>query len=336
MVLTPPALVWRWPAALLGLLAGLPAAVVVLFGDPAHGFALAAGVLPGAAVGVPGPRRARVIIAVLGTLLGACIALGSLLALWPPVAVVGIFGLAVLAARLAARIGFGRIVLSLCVPLVGIGFSFDAVSSGAALGGLMALGSIYVWLLSLAWPVRPAAQTPPPAPIDSGSLDYGIRLGLAGAIAAGIGFAVHLGHVGWACAACLLVMRPVPDMVRSRGRDRVLDIIVGSTVATVVVLFLPAPLLAATLLIALTAMSATRGSPLYVTPAFTTCIVFLMLLYGSPQDAEFRFLERLLETLLGVALALVFGVAVPWARRRLMARRGPAGGAAGGDHEDLH
>lgn len=324
MVRPPPALVWRWPAALLGLLAAVPAAVAVLVGDPAHGFALAAGVLPGAAVGVPGPRRSRVIIAILGALLGACVTLGSLLALWPPIAVIGIFVLAVLAARLAARIRFGRILLSLCVPLVGIGFSFDTLSSGAALGGLMALGSIYVWLLSLAWPVRPATQAPPPPPVDSGSLDYGIRLGLAGAIAAGIGFALQLGHVGWACAACLLVIRPAPDMVRSRGRDRVLDIIIGSVVATVVVLFLPEPpVLAATVLIALTAMAATRGSQLYVTPAFTTCVVFLMLLYGSPQDAEYRFLERLLETVLGVALALLFGVAVPWARGWLTGGRRP-------------
>ncbi len=315
MAANPPALVWRWPAALLGLLAGLPAATVVLLGDPAHGFAFAAGVLPGAAIGVPGPRRARVVIAVLGTVLGACIVLGSLLAQWPPAAVAGIVALAVGAAYLAARLRFGRILLTLCVPLVAIGFSFDGVSSGLALGALMALGSVYVWLVSLAWPVRPAAQTPPPAPIDSGSLDYGIRLGLAGGFAAAIGFALHLGHVGWACAACLLVMRPAPDMVRSRGRDRVLDIVAGSMAATAAVLYLPTPLLAITVLVVLIAMAATRGSRLYVTPAFTTCIVFLLLLYGSPQDAEYRFLERLLETLLGVVLALLFGVAVPWLRR---------------------
>lgn len=85
--------------------------------------------------------------------------------------------------------------------------------------------------------------------------------------------------------------------------------------ATAAVLYLPTPLLAITVLVVLIAMAATRGSRLYVTPAFTTCIVFLLLLYGSPQDAEYRFLERLLETLLGVVLALLFGVAVPWLRR---------------------
>lgn len=318
----PPALVWRWSAALLGLLAALPAAVVILIGDPAHGLALAAGVLPGAAIGVPAARRSRVSIAILGVLVGVCVTIGAFLAIWPPAAVAGIFVLAVGAAQLAARIPFGRIVLMLCLPMVGIGFSFDGVASGAALGGLMALGSIYVWLLALAWPVRPTGTGPPPAPIDSGSLDYGIRLGLAAAVAAGIGFALDLGHVGWACAACLLVMRPVADMTRSRGRDRVLDIVAGSLVAIGIVLYLPEPwMLAATVLVAVTAMAATRLSRRYLTPAFTTCIVFLLLLYGSPQEAEHRFFERLLETVLGVALALLFGVAVPWLRVRLAHRK---------------
>lgn len=316
-----PALVWRWPAALLGLMAAVPAAIVVLIGDPAHGFALAAGVLPGAAIGVPGPRKARVTIAILGLAIGGCVTLGSFLAQWPVVATAGIFVLAVLAAQLAARIKLGRIVLMLCLPMVGIGLSFDDLASGAALGTLMAIGSIWVWLLSLAWPERPAAQTPPPAPIDSGSLAYGVRLGLAAGIAAGIGFALDLAHVGWACAACLLVMRPVGDMTRSRGRDRVLGVVVGSTIATVVVLYFPTPpVLAATVVIVVTAMAATRGSRLYVTPAFTTCLVFLLLLYGSPQDAEHRFFERLLETVLGVAVALLFGVAVPSLRNRFARR----------------
>jgi hypothetical protein len=314
----PGALVWRWPAALLGLLAALPAVIVILTGDPARGIALAAGVLPGAAIGIPGPRRARAAIVILGAAVGACVILGSLLAQWPPLAVVGIFLLAIFAASLAARLALGRIVLVLCLPMVGIGFSFDDVASGTTFAALMALSSVYVWLLSLAWPVREAGRVPPLQPVDSGSLDYGIRLGLAAAIAAGIGFALHLGHVGWACAACLLVMRPVADMTRSRGRDRVLDVVVGSIVATLVVLYFPTPpVLAATVAVALTAMAATRGSRLYVTPAFTTCIVFLLLLYGSPQDAEFRFLERLLETVLGVGLALLFGVGVPWLRDRL-------------------
>jgi ABC-type sulfate transport system permease component len=58
-----------------------------------------------------------------------------------------------------------------------------------------------------------------------------------------------------------------------------------------------------------------------VPPTFTTGIVFLLLLYGGPRDAEHRFVERLLETMLGVALALFFGVAVPWLRTRSVHRK---------------
>ena len=42
-------------------------------------------------------------------------------------------------------------------------------------------------------------------------LDYGVRLGLAGAVCAAIGFALDLEHVGWAVTAALIVMRPSPE-----------------------------------------------------------------------------------------------------------------------------
>jgi hypothetical protein len=48
-----------------------------------------------------------------------------------------------------------------------------------------------------------------------------------------------------------------------------------------------------------------------VTPAFTTFLVFLLLLYSRPQDAASRFTERVLETVLGVAIAYVFGLGLP-------------------------
>jgi hypothetical protein len=48
-----------------------------------------------------------------------------------------------------------------------------------------------------------------------------------------------------------------------------------------------------------------------VTSAFTTFLVFLLLLYSDPHDATRRFNERVLETLLGVGLAYVFGLRLP-------------------------
>lgn len=62
---------------------------------------------------------------------------------------------------------------------------------------------------------------------------------------------------------------------------------------------------------ALAACGATHRSRWYVTPAFTTFLVFLLLLYSHPQDAATRFSERLLETVLGVRIAYVFGLVLP-------------------------
>ena len=79
-------------------------------------------------------------------------------------------------------------------------------------------------------------------------------------------------------------------------------------------------MLAGAVLVDLVVLAGTRGSRRYLTPAFTTFAVFLLLLYGNARDAEYRFLERLTETVLGVTLALIFGVLVP----RLRDRRAPA------------
>jgi hypothetical protein len=53
-----------------------------------------------------------------------------------------------------------------------------------------------------------------------------------------------------------------------------------------------------------------------VTSAFTTFLVFLLLLYSDPHEAGSRFTERVGETLLGVGLAYAFGLALPRLTRR--------------------
>ncbi|MBV9941092.1 MAG: hypothetical protein JO262_03095 [Solirubrobacterales bacterium] len=68
-------------------------------------------------------------------------------------------------------------------------------------------------------------------------------------------------------------------------------------------------------IVTLAGAAATHGSRWYLTPAFTTLLVFLLLLYSHAQDAASRFGERVLETLLGVALAYLFGLVLPALRR---------------------
>lgn len=123
---------------------------------------------------------------------------------------------------------------------------------------------------------------------------------------------LDLEHVGWACAAALLVMRPAAEMQRLRSVGRIIAVAIGALAAIGLVRLSPAAwVYSVAAIAALAACGATHRSRWYVTPAFTTFLVFLLLLYSRPQDAASRFDERLLETVLGVGIAYVFGLALP-------------------------
>jgi hypothetical protein len=77
-----------------------------------------------------------------------------------------------------------------------------------------------------------------------------------------------------------------------------------------------APTRRARLLVVLAGLRTGGADAPYVTSAFTTFLVFLLLLDGRPEDAGSRFSERLLETLLGVSVAYLFGLALPAVARR--------------------
>jgi Fusaric acid resistance protein-like len=185
----------------------------------------------------------------------------------------------------------------------------------AVLGGVagvsILVGSALAETPWLAVPAIVARCRPAGAAADL-PIEYGVRLGLAGATVAAIGFALDLDHVGWACAAALLVMRPVAEMQQVRSVGRVASVFCGALAGILVVRAEP-PLGAysAAVVAALAALAATRGSRWYVTSAFTTFLVFLLLLQSEPAAAAARFGERLTETVLGVAIAYIFGVAVP-------------------------
>jgi Fusaric acid resistance protein-like len=312
-----PQLAWSWDGALLGAAYALPAALVAL-GDPGRGIALSVGVLPAAIIGLAPRRRGRLAVILLGLLTGLPMLVGGLLAGVPVLAVAAIFGLAVAATLIAARSRLGQIAMVLSLPMVGVGLSYSDVSKAAGLAGLMVAGSIFACAVSMLWPERqaPAAAKevePPP------TLGYGLRLGAAGASAAAIGFALGLEHVGWATAAALLVMRPAPEMQRLRSAGRIIAVGAGAVGAILLVHAEPADAwFALAAVVAIAAAAATRAGRWYVTPAFTTFLVFLLLLYGDPQDSASRFNERLWETVLGVGLAYLFGLALPAfeARRR--------------------
>jgi hypothetical protein len=319
-----PGLAWSWPAALVGAVYAIPAAVAMPF-DVSSGLAIAFGVLPAAIIGVAPVRRSRVQVVLLGSLMGVPIFVGSVLSEEPALAVASIVVLAVGAAMLSTRRPFGPVLMTISLPMIGIGFSYRDVGEAFGLALLIIAGSLYAFLVSLLWPER-AVPPAPPAPVTPGPstrsmIGYGVRLGLAGATAATIGFAFDFDHVGWATAAALLVMRPSADMQRLRSVGRVVSVIVGALAAATLAILTTAPgWYSAIIVVVLAAVAATRPSRWYVTPTFTTFIAISLLLYASPADAQSRFNERVGETLLGVGLAYVFGLVVPAVLDRV---RGP-------------
>ena len=296
---------------MLGALYALPAAIVVL-DDRSRGLALAVGVLPAAIIGLAPSRRGRFATVVLGASIGVPMFVGGLLAGVPVLAVGAIAILGIVSALWAARSRLGRIAMTLSLPMVGVGLSYSDIGTAAGLAGIMVLGSLFACLVSMLWPEHPATSASArPAPTGP-TLDYGIRLGATGATAAAIGFALDLEHVGWACAAALLVMRPAADMQRLRSVGRILAVACGALAGIALVRVSPPAAAYGVAVIATVAGAAgTHRSRWYVTPAFTTFLVFLLLLHAHPESAASRFNERLLETLLGVGIAYAYGLAVP-------------------------
>ena len=304
-------LTWDRRGLLLGVVYAIPAAVVVLTDVP-RGLALSVGVVPAAVVGLPPTRRARRFIAVLGVLVGVPIFVGSLVAPVPAlaVAVVSLFGLG--AAWLAQRATrLGQIALTLGVPMVGVGLSYTDRADAATLALIMIAGSLYAFAVSLLWPpsvaVPPSVAAPPPP-----TLLFGLRLGFAGATAAAIGFALDLDHVGWAATAAMLVIRPAREMQQLRSVGRLVSVVIGALAGVALARLGPASAVySLVILVTVGVVAATNRSRWYITPAFTTFIVFLLLLHSNPGTAAERFGERVTETFLGVAIAYLFGVALP-------------------------
>ena len=175
----------------------------------------------------------------------------------------------------------------------------------------MIAGSLYAFAVSLLWPpsvaVPPSVAAPPPP-----TLLFGLRLGFAGATAAAIGFALDLDHVGWAATAAMLVIRPAREMQQLRSVGRLVSVVIGALAGVALARLGPASAVySLVILVTVGVVAATNRSRWYITPAFTTFIVFLLLLHSNPGTAAERFGERVTETFLGVAIVYLFGVALP-------------------------
>jgi hypothetical protein len=305
----PPGIVWRWQPALFAALCVVPAAIVTL-DDLSRGLALAFGVVPAAAVGIPPARRRRIMIVVAGVAIAVGLVVGSVLSQVPVLAVITLFVLALGAALWAGRSGVGALAMMLVVPMVAAGLGFDGVEDAIGIAALLAVGSVITWIVSLAWPDAPSmhARNPADGRMTIDPLDYGLRLGIAAALCASISFGSGFHHEGWAAAACLLVMRPDPAMVRLRGAGRAAFVTAGATAAAVLTkLDPPNAVWAVAIVLDLMLLAGTRASRWYVTGGFTTFIVISLVIHADAEHGADAFLERVLETLIGVTVALVFG-----------------------------
>lgn len=312
---------WQWSLFGLGAAFALPAIIVIPF-NPLAGLALALGVVPAAALALPARRRGRHLIPIVGTVSAVALVLGSLLSLVPPVAVAALFVFGVAAALAARRSRAGSLAMVVALPLTGIGLSFDTVTPALVTAGCMIAGSVYAWGVSLLWAERPEAAAPShPVPPLRAMAVYGVLLGSAGAVAAAAGFVLDLEHVGWATGAALLVMRPARDQLLLRGFGRALSVLLGALAAALFASLAPWPVVTALVVIlVLGSLAGTQGSRWYVTPGFTTFIALTLILQSDGSSPAARFTERLVETVLGVGIALLFGAVLPgvmlWARTR--------------------
>ena len=304
---TAPMIAWHWLPALTAAIAVIPAVVVAAGGDVQKGAALAVGIIPAVIAGVPRERRRRVIILIAGLVLGVPILVGATVAPWPVAAVATIFLLPVGATWLASRIDRPRLAMLLVViapALVGVGFSEDGFGSGLVLALLFVAGSVTTFVVAIVIPPAWIAETTPATGQSAAmpGLGYGILLGVIGVITSSVGFALHFDHVGWACAAALLVMRPDAGLQKWRTLGRFVSVSVGAVAA------------------------GTRGSRWYILPTFTTFLVITMLSY-STDSAAGRVDERIGETLFGLAVAAVIGLGVPALLRRRPQQSPGLGGA---------
>jgi uncharacterized membrane protein YccC len=275
-------------------------------------------VLPAAIIPLPPQRRARVRVFVVGVLAGLSLLIGGVLSHLPTLLTAALLAIAVLgAAVLASTARYGMVVLALCAPLVAAGLSYTDYASAVGTFLLLSAGAAYAWIVSLAWPAREAAERArPQLPDRPAMVGYGQRMGVAAAIGYLVAVSLGLDHPGWAPAACLLVARPAPDLLKTRGIGRVASVVVGALAAALLLAVSPPfAVYSILVLVVLGCATGTTGSRWYISSAFTTFFVYLMLVYGAPEEAAPKFHERVGETVLGVVLAYLFAWLLPSWRR---------------------
>ena len=177
------------------------------------GLSLLLGALPASIMGLPPTRKQLRKIIVIGIPIGAFLMLGSFMAQWAIIVIPGMFLLAFGAVLLLSRRTIGTIALTICLPLEGVGLSYQGLANSIPLAVLYIIGSVVAYGWSLCFKESKLGQ-PREVPLKSSvqSRNYGLRLGLMAATATTMGFALGFDHIGWLVGAALFVMRPRKDI----------------------------------------------------------------------------------------------------------------------------
>jgi uncharacterized membrane protein YccC len=154
--------------------------------------------------------------------------------------------------------------------------------------------------------------------LHSPTFRYAVRLTLA--MAAGylltVLFPAYV-HGGWVLLTIALIMRANYSITRQRRNDRVVGTLVGCLIAAALIRYLPAgwPLLG---VIAAVGVSHAFGAVNYRITAIGASVSALLLLHYMTPGTHGLFLERILDTLIGAAMATGFSFLLPsWERRNV-------------------
>jgi hypothetical protein len=272
-------IVWKWKDARFAAMISVVPFVVITTGHVEGGLLLLIGSLPAAVVGLLPTRKERKKLVVFGILFGIFLMLGSFMAQWAWVAIPGMFLLAFGSAILASSKRFGIIALTLCVPIVGVGLSYGGLENSIGLAVIIIVGSIVAYGWSLCFREHKSSseihRENPSAMTISQWRNYGIRLGLAASLAATVGFALGVEHIGWIVGSLLFVMRPNKEVQELRSVGRSISVFVGAMTASWLLTLNLQPFVIAILSVAaIIITSATHTSRWYITPAFTTFLAF--------------------------------------------------------------
>jgi len=305
------------------LIATLPVIALILFGSAElsqFGILMAIGLVPAAVVQLPATRRKRILLPVVGVLFSVSMLIGALLAQVPIVAIFVMGALAYTVSYFSSKAGLVALsgfATAMVLPLIGVGLSYSDVSSIFVMSIAIVGGSVWVYVLSLFRKETQPPERPIPTPVPKAiASSYGIFYAVATLTAVTLAFGLGLEHVGWVVGATLFVMRPSWQVEKMRIAGRFVSVFIGANLAALILFLEPSPLLTAIVVaLAVIVAAGTHGSRWYITPAFTTFIVFFVLLYGdtATSDIAFRLNERVIDTTIGVFIALLFGLMAKYA-----------------------